>query len=164
MKIKINGLLVLILAVVLAGSCKKDDPTTSLEINVINGATNAASPGATIKLYAGANAVSDNVPTYTNTTDVSGRVKFNVKYQNQYYIIVENGSAKNFYSGLVPVAIFKTQADISASPAQNPIAVIGGIKFQDINGDGVVNAQDNIVAPLITIKAQTNNTISVTIY
>jgi hypothetical protein len=156
-------LLLCCLVVAIFASCRKET-SPSVEITVINGATNAISAGATIKLYSSTDAVTSNNAQYIKTTDVGGKVKFNVTHQSQYYIIVENGTAKNFYSGLIPTAIFKTQADINNSPHQTPAGVIGGIKFQDTNGDGAITVQDNVVAPSIMLTSQTTNSFNVTIY
>jgi len=147
-------------------ACDKDGRATSaLSITVTDGVTATASAGATIKLYDDINnATSGASPNYTETADASGKAKFTVDYTGIYYVVVENGTKKNWYSGLIPVGVFKTQADIDASPAQTPVAIIGSVKFQDTNGDGVINESDKTKVPGITLFEGTTPPVSITIY
>ena len=60
-----------------------------------------------------------------------------------YDNLVETGNPLNSTYGLVAIGLFKDQADIDNSPAQNFSTVRpGDIKYQDINGDGVIDAND----------------------
>ena len=60
-----------------------------------------------------------------------------------YPNLVETGNPLNSTYGLVAIGLFKDQADIDNSPAQNFSTVRpGDIKYQDINGDGVIDAND----------------------
>ena len=57
--------------------------------------------------------------------------------------LVETGNPLNSTYGLVAIGLFKDQADIDNSPAQNFSTVRpGDIKYQDINGDNVIDAND----------------------
>jgi len=60
-----------------------------------------------------------------------------------YSNLVETGNPLNSTYGLVAIGLFKDQADIDNSPKQNFSTVRpGDIKYQDINGDGVIDAND----------------------
>ena len=60
-----------------------------------------------------------------------------------YPNLVETGNPLNSTYGLVAIGLFKDQADIDASPKQNFSTVRpGDIKYKDINGDGVIDAND----------------------
>jgi hypothetical protein len=152
-------------------SCSRKNGTsvTTVDVMVTDGASWTAASGATVYLYDSSNAVTSNLPKYTQTTDSKGDVKFTVVYSGQYYVVAQKvvaqkGNAKNYYNGLIPVGIFQSQTEIRNSPAQNPPAVVGGIKFRDTNGDGVVNASDNTPPPAVALTANTNNTFTTTIY
>lgn len=57
--------------------------------------------------------------------------------------LVETGNPLNSTYGLVAIGLFKDQADIDNSPAQNFSTVRpGDIKYQDINGDNIIDAND----------------------
>ena len=60
-----------------------------------------------------------------------------------YDNLVRTGNPLNSTYGLVAIGLFKDQADIDASPKQNFSTVYpGDIKYQDINKDGVIDAND----------------------
>jgi len=147
-------------------SCSRKNVTsvTTVDVIVTDGASGTAASGATIYLYDSSNAVISNLPKYTQTSDSKGEAKFTVVYSGQYYVVVQKGSAKNYYNGLIPLGIFQSQTEIRNSPAQNPPAIVGGIRFRDTNGDGVINASDNTVPPAVALTANTNNTFTTTIY
>ena len=57
--------------------------------------------------------------------------------------LVETGNPLNSTYGLIALGLFKDQADIDASPKQNFSTVRpGDIKYQDVNGDGIIDAND----------------------
>ncbi len=60
-----------------------------------------------------------------------------------YDNLVETGNPLQSTYGLVAIGLFKDEADIASSPAQNFSTVRpGDIKYQDINNDGVIDAND----------------------
>ena len=157
-------LLMLLAIVAIAFSCKKNTTSTTISVTVTNGASRSVSSGATINLYETAAAVSGGSPKYSQVTDASGKTKFTVAYLAKYYIIVKNGSAANYYNGYIPVGIFTSQTDINDSPAQTPAAVVGGVRFSDTNGDGVINSSDFLTVPSINVTENANTAFSVVIY
>jgi hypothetical protein len=161
-KLNIFFLTVLVTAVL---SCKKNNtPVTTLEITVVDGATGSSAAGAAVMLYGTAGDAASGSPKYSGTADQSGKVKFTVSYLRQYFVLAVKTTEKNYYNGLIPTGIFKTQTEIQNSPAQTPSAVIGGVKFQDTNGDGAITAADDVAPPSVSITANTNNTFTTTIY
>ena len=60
-----------------------------------------------------------------------------------YDNLIETGNPLQSTYGLVAIGLFKDEADIASSPAQNFSTVRpGDIKYQDINNDGVIDAND----------------------
>lgn len=60
-----------------------------------------------------------------------------------YANLVETGNPLQSTYGLVAIGLFKDEADIANSPTQNFSTVRpGDIKYQDVNGDGVIDAND----------------------
>ena len=60
-----------------------------------------------------------------------------------YENLVETGNPLQSTYGLIALGLFKDQADINASPVQNFSTVRpGDIKYKDVNGDGVIDAND----------------------
>ena len=84
------------------------------------------------------------------TFNVGGMFNFNkneIKEQAEepraYSNLVQTGNPLNSTYGLVAIGLFRDQADIDASPKQNFSTVYpGDIKYKDINGDGVIDAND----------------------
>jgi hypothetical protein len=153
-------------ASLLFSSCDKNGPGTStVDITVTDGLTGAASAGATVKLYDDVNKPNNGeAPTYTLTSDASGKVKTSVAYIGVYYIVVEKGTQKNYFNGLIPIGVFKSQSEIDSSPAQTPVATIGAVKFKDTNGDGVINDSDKTHAPNLVLEEGQTLTFSTAVY
>ncbi|OCX50349.1 hypothetical protein BEL04_21415 [Mucilaginibacter sp. PPCGB 2223] len=142
---------------------EKAEQPTIVHITVING-NPAATGSATICLYRNMTDVNNSFPLYTQTTIDNNSVDITVDYLSQYYVVVTKGPAKNYYSGYIPVGLFQSQTDINNSATQNPAGTVGGVKFRDINGDGVINNSDKTDAPTIAVTKGTENDQSVTVY
>ena len=84
------------------------------------------------------------------TFNIGGMFNFNkneIKEQAEepraYDNLVQTGNPLNSTYGLVALGLFRDQADIDASPKQNFSTVYpGDIKYKDINGDNVIDAND----------------------
>jgi len=144
-------------------ACYKKPADTVVEINVYNGST-AITGVATVSLYRSMADVLNNSPAYTQTVGDVNYVDITVEYLSKYYVVVTRGAAKNYYAGFLPIGIFQSQADINNSPAQTPAAAVGGVKFKDINGDGVINNSDKTDAPAIFLTKNATTYENVTIY
>ncbi len=83
-----------------------------------------------------------NEVTETNndgTAKILGGFYFNGQSQN--VTVFEKGAAPGYFFGYKTVGLFQNAADIAKAPSQ-PGAVPGDIQFADLNGDGVINAND----------------------
>ena len=84
------------------------------------------------------------------TLNVGGMFNYNKNKINEqaeepkaYENLVETGNPLQSTYGLIALGLFKDQADIDASPVQNFSTVRpGDIKYKDVNGDGVIDAND----------------------
>jgi hypothetical protein len=61
--------------------------------------------------------------------------------QSQSVTVFEKGQSPGYFYGYKTMGIFQNAAEIAAAPTQTG-AVPGDIRFADINGDGVINAND----------------------
>lgn len=145
-------------------SCKKSQTSTTLAVTVTDGRTGSPAAGVSVFLYDSSAAVISNTPKYSATTDQSGKANIAIAFLSQYFVVAQNATEKNYYGGLAPIGIFTTQTDIQDSPAQTPAGVVGGVKFRDTNGDGIITAADDVPAPAASITANTTNSFSTTIY
>jgi hypothetical protein len=156
------------------GACKKDakttttTDTTSITVTVKDvsswSSTNTALTsvsGATVNLYDSQAAVTANTPLYTKTTDQTGSINIPVSFKSQYFITVKSGAESNIYTGYLIMGVFQTSADLQNGVIQSG-SVIGGPRFEDVNGDGVINAGDKVTADVITPKQ--NATVQYTSY
>jgi hypothetical protein len=169
--------LLLLAAPLLAmSSCLKNDDSnngtgttttttgTTVAIKVVDGHSGVAVPGAAVSLYATSADVTANTPTYSLTTDQTGVAQSPVNFVSQYYVIAQKEGEKNYYSGLIPVGLFTSTAEIQSSAIQTPAATIGSVKFQDTNGDGVISALDDTTPPPLALMNDKANTFTVTVY
>jgi hypothetical protein len=140
-------------------------PQTTVQIGVLDSRDSYNVTGdAKVNLYASMNDVNNNTPQYSQLTEKSKPVTISVNYLSQYYVVVTKGTETNYISGFIPIGIFQSQSDIQLSPIQNPAGTIGGVKYQDLNGDGIINASDKTNAPTIPITAGTTNSKTIIIY
>ncbi|HQR92399.1 MAG: SusC/RagA family TonB-linked outer membrane protein [Bacteroidetes bacterium 24-39-8] len=83
-----------------------------------------------------------NEVTATNddgTAKILGGYYFNG--QSQSVTVFEKGQSPGYFYGYKTMGIFQNAAEIAAAPTQTG-AVPGDIRFADLNGDGVINADD----------------------
>ncbi len=74
-----------------------------------------------------------------NTNEIKDQAEEPRAYEN----LVQTGNPLNSVYGLKAIGLFRDQADIDASPAQSFSTVRpGDIKYEDVNGDGVIDAND----------------------
>jgi len=71
------------------------------------------------------------------------KIKEQAEEPKAFENLVETGNPLNSTYGLVAIGLFKDEADIASSPAQDFSTVRpGDIKYEDINKDGVIDAND----------------------
>ena len=72
------------------------------------------------------------------------KVKEKLEQPRLYENRVETGHSLNQTFGLIALGFFKDEADIANSPTQTFSTVRpGDVKYLDVNGDGVIDANDN---------------------
>ena len=70
-------------------------------------------------------------------------IKDQAEEPKAYDNLVQTGNPLQSTYGLIAIGLFKDEADIANSPAQTFSTVRpGDIKYQDVNGDGVIDAND----------------------
>jgi hypothetical protein len=101
---------------------------------------------AEIKIFSGSSL------TGVYTTDAEGKAIVALE-EGEYNYIVTNGIEKNISSdGYLIAGIFATIEEIDNLPKQSN-ATVGGLKFKDMNGDGIIDDQDRIESvPLSVVK------------
>jgi hypothetical protein len=109
-------------------------------------------PDATVKLYVSQASFDSNLPDLTATSDLNGSVKFScLPAPASYFLTVEKGDLKNIKDGYIIWGVFQSQAEIDESASQ-PGAHVGGLRYVDLNGDAVINSQDQIWHDGISIE------------
>ena len=78
-----------------------------------------------------------------NLTLTSNEIKEQLEEPRLYGNLVQTGNPVGQIYGLEAIGFFKDEADIAASPTQTFSTVRpGDVKYRDVNGDGIVNAND----------------------
>ncbi|SDS72977.1 TonB-linked outer membrane protein, SusC/RagA family [Mucilaginibacter mallensis] len=76
---------------------------------------------------------------------LGGQQSIITKANNVLYFITEVGKPIGNYYTLVQTGIYKDQADINNTPAKVPGAHPGDFKFEDVNGDGIIDGNDKTI-------------------
>ncbi|MDR1527842.1 MAG: RagB/SusD family nutrient uptake outer membrane protein [Dysgonamonadaceae bacterium] len=102
--------------------------------------------GAEIKIFNGSSLVG------LYTTDAEGKAIVTLE-EGEYNYIVTKGDERNISSdGYLIAGIFSTVEEINNFPEQ-PNATLGGLRFKDMNGDGIIDDQDKTEnVPLLVVK------------
>ncbi len=103
--------------------------------------TRTLQPGATITVYS--NQIDINTPkTYdVLTTDQNACADFYGEKGKAYFVIIKKDNKSNIINGYVLDGRYDNQAEIQSSPIYSG-AVVGGLKFKDINEDWNVFPND----------------------
>lgn len=98
--------------------------------------------GAIVKLFASQSSFDNNLPDYTALSDENGMIYlYDLPALEEYLMLVEKDDLSNIVDGYLIQGVFNNQAEIDTSPFQTG-AYVGGLKFIDYNGDGVINVVD----------------------
>jgi TonB-linked SusC/RagA family outer membrane protein len=76
---------------------------------------------------------------------LGGQQSIITKANGVIFFITEVGKPIGNYYTLVQTGIFKDQADINNTPAKVPNSHPGDFKFQDVNGDGIIDGNDKTI-------------------
>ncbi len=96
----------------------------------------------------------------TNLGELPRILQGGTRFVNDFTLL-EVGSPVNSYYGFVFEGVFQSEEEVANSPAQNNAAA-GGRKFQDTNGDNVIDDEDRVILgdPFPDITFGFNNTFS----
>lgn len=112
----------------------------------------AVVPGATIHLYKEQPTSFElGEPDYTFTSDENGKVMFYDQDVIAKCFIVEKNGESNIVDGYLIGGVFQNQEEIDNSAFQEG-ATIGGYKYVDIDGDGVITESDQTACGFISIS------------
>jgi len=116
--------------------------------------------GAIVNVYTDLTSITNNTPEYTANSDVNGLAKFNKLPARSYFITVKKGDLSNTINGYVIAGIFQNENDINSWAKQSG-AAIGGYKFVDLNGDGVINSLDtgNYSISIVNMQVVTSSIV-----
>ena len=156
-----SKILTIIIAAVLFSACKKDNKAkpTILEVTVqlVNGTTLANTP---VKLLSDQQRISSN-PVATGTSDANGKIDFTVTPGKTYYLFYDAASNKIINpvgAQFIITGTFTSQQQINSSPFQSAATKVGDPIYQDINGDGVINAQDAVMGAGVNTGVEAGDT------
>ena len=132
-------------------SCDKDDEPTSAttQYSFTVYACNAAwSPDNPVPYNTVADAIvslrDESGHERSYTTDNDGKLTLTLVEGNYFYQVTKGNASNISKDGFLIAGIFTSQEEISTW-AQQPSAVIGGLKFTDINNDQRINNDDKLV-------------------
>lgn len=78
-------------------------------------------------------------------TDVNGIARFIYNANADLDYVVQTDTSSMFYQNYLVTGLFTTQDEIDAAPEQKEFkAVLGGLRFADANGDGVIDSDDTM--------------------
>ena len=116
---------------------------------------------ATIKLYASQASLDNNIPEFTLITDADGFVKTYDITPGEYLMLVEKNNLSNVIDGYLIAGVFQNQAEIDNGNPQQAGATVGGVRYTDVNGDGIITIDDKVYHDNIAIAI--HQTVSRTI-
>lgn len=96
--------------------------------------------GASISIYEDENVIKEL------TTDANGLAPFSTSKEDaNLTYVAKTDTSSMFYQGYLVVGLFTTQEQADSAPIQKDFkAVPGGLRFADINGDGIIDDKDKI--------------------
>ena len=107
---------------------------------------------AEVKFYTDEASVQSGSPSYTAQSDENGKVVlYDLEAPFSFFIMVQKGDASNIKDGLIIGGVFETQAEVDSAPMQDDPRV-GGLKYLDINADGVISADDQMAGQYISLE------------
>ena len=111
---------------------------------------------AVIKIYTSATDVGTTKTYDVLTTDQNAQATLYGLKTNSYYFTVDKDNKSNINNGYVLNGRYNSQADIDSSP-HYAAAVIGGLKYMDVNHDAWIDANDKYIYDRISSDYQLIN-------
>lgn len=117
----------------------------------------APQAGAQVKLYKTHLDFQNNAaPAYTAETDNAGKAVFSNVTGGNYYIVATYDELNNLlgavkqqngtFLGFISDSLYQTQEEVAGGPS-DASAAPGNFRLADVNGDGVINANDRVLLP-----------------
>ena len=116
---------------------------------------------AEVNLYADQAALDADQAAYTKVSNELGQVIFYDLEEGDYLMTVEKGTLSNVVNGYLVNGVFQSQAEIDSYSEQDG-AEVGGIKYSDTNGDGMINQDDITTAKYVSVSDE--ETLEGTVY
>lgn len=135
----------------------------SLELTIYNANswtsnTSSLSPisGVSVKLFKTnkSNSIAGQKETYKEKSDENGIVNFYDIEAGNYWLIATKDELSNLKNGLVINGVFMNAQDTIYTPSvpYQENVEIGGLKYKDMNGDGVINNLDVVEGDYLQIE------------
>lgn len=117
-----------------------------------------AEPGVTVSFYTSREAYAEGNAAYSGQTDAAGKITFSeAEAGTNYFIVAEKDDLSSIfqrspepsggiYTGLLSEGLFQTQEEIDNAAFQSDAAP-GNFRWQDLNGDGIINNDDKTAVP-----------------
>jgi hypothetical protein len=91
-------------------------------------------------------------------TDPNGEVIFRLPKGNYGYLLLENGRETLSNDGYEIVGIFNSQEEINNALTEQPGATVGGQRYADLNGDGLIDEEDKLTNYRIDFQIEDRDT------
>jgi len=100
-------------------------------------------------------------------TGEDGQAIFEHNYEGDLYYQAENRDFVPRYGGYLPVGVFLSEDEIASyaeyrTGTSMDIVVPGSIKVADLNGDGIINSDDQLTSDYIHVENEAEETIYIT--
>lgn len=146
-------ILSLAFGITLLAACKKDDKPTVINISLTSNSL-AGTAGQPVFLLSDEHrSTADYVS--SGKADADGKISFNVTPGLKYYVYNGTFGLINANATYIITGKFTSQQQIDNSPAQTPAAQVGDNIEMDINGDGIVNPDDEVIPVAAPAKGST---------
>jgi hypothetical protein len=122
-----------------------------------------AAAGAVIKIFSKAEDVNTSKTFDVLTTDQAGNADFYGVKATSYFVTVAKDNMSNIINGYVLDGRYDNQAEIDSSPIYAN-AVVGGLKFKDVNGDWRVWPDDKYNYDLMRVPTYITGIQSIDLY
>ncbi|MEO3402364.1 hypothetical protein AAFN85_00575 [Mucilaginibacter sp. CAU 1740] len=151
-------LVIILSVVVLFASCKKDPESARIIVNIKSGS------GRKVNVYI--SKLSDQTKIYLRKdtlsaiSDANGQLSFKVIPNKTYYLyhyISDEQIIAPSVASFIKAGVFSSAEEINNWPRQTPPATVGGIRYQDINGDGAIDRYDEVLTVTAPAAGKTLN-------
>jgi hypothetical protein len=128
--------------------CKKDSSTATLNIKVID-PNNRPAEGIKFDILQHQGEFFQTLSKIVSASN--GETLINLRKDKIYYIyLVPQERYTDWYMGnsaaqLFNAGLFKSLDEINYGPVQRPTPVVGDVKYEDVNHDGIISVEDLVL-------------------